>query len=211
MRATDRPWLRTPHMEAGTPTDTDESSAERARDFFGAEDSSDLLDLLIDETAASLSLLSDFQLGEPAADDAVQSERPQGASVEVAFRFGFSIGGRARMGILSMPLPDILSLADSLLMLPTADIEKGREESAPNEGQKEAILEAGNLIGGAFAGALGRRLTSENAVQFFGCQGVAQGKSPWISGHTGEPLAIRRHGANFGSFAPFTVTLAIPV
>lgn len=184
---------------------------DNAPPFMGDIEPSELLDLLVDEAAASLSLLSDFQLGEPAEEDVIEHDRPVWEDIQVVFRIGFLIKGRARMGLIGISLPEALTLAGSLLMLPTDAVAENRVKDAPDEGDKEAIMEAGNLIAGAFDAVLSKRVNGSVEVKFFGCQGLEAGSPPWISGFGSEALGVRHHSASFANFDPFHMVLAIPV
>ncbi len=178
---------------------------------MGDVETTELLDLLIDEAAASLSLLSEFQLGDPVLEDVIEHDRPIWDDVHIVFRIGFAIKGRARMGLIGLTVPEALTLSGSLLMMPQDTVAENRTKAAPDEGDKEAIMEAGNLIAGAFRASLSKRINGSVDVQFFGCQGVAAGDAPWISGFESEPLAIRQHSASFANFEPFSIVMAIPV
>lgn len=195
-------------MESATQN---ESEAPLDRPFMGDMDPTELLDLLVDEAAASLSLLSGFQLGEPADEDVIEHDPPVWENVQIVFRIGFSIKGRARMGVISIPLAEALALSGSLLMLPADAIQENRAKLAPDEGDKEAIMEAGNLIAGAFNAVLSKRINGNVEVKFFGCQGLDAGHQPYIVGFDAQPLAVRHHSASFVNFDSFRVALAIPV
>lgn len=179
--------------------------------FMGDVNTTELLDLLIDEAAASLSLLAEFELGEPTLEDVIEHDRPVWEDIHIVFRIGFAIKGRSRMGLIGMTLPEALTLSGALLMMPKDAVVENRSKDVPDEGDKEAIMEAGNLIAGAFRATLSKRINGTVDVQFFGCQGVAAGEAPWIAGFEAEPLAIRRHSASFASFEPFSIVMAIPV
>ncbi len=179
--------------------------------FFGKDDTTELLDLLIDEAAASLSLLSEFELGDLVADDATLNDRPGGDdSIRIAFRLGFKTQHGVRVGFFQLPLEDALVLAGSLLMLPTEELKSARSKGAPDEGDKDAILEVGNLIGGAFDSVLRKRFDDQTNAIFAGCQGVEAGHAPWVPQYQGEALAVRRQSVSFRSFEPFELLLAIP-
>lgn len=180
--------------------------------FFGAATPSQLLDLIVDETAGSLSLLSDFSLADLGGADEIVEDRP-GAdeSVRIAFRYGFKSPKGVRMGYLQMPLDGALVLAGALLMLPTDALEAERQKDAPDEGHKEAIMEAGHLLGSAFHAALRKRHEASGEIKFFGCQGVAAGEAPWVSQYGGESFAVRRQNVAFATLDPFEVLIAIPV
>ncbi|MEM8711418.1 MAG: hypothetical protein AAGG01_10735 [Planctomycetota bacterium] len=204
--------METATTEAGEPA-APKAGASGAPDrpFMGDVDPTELLDLLVDEAAASLSLLSEFQLDDASESDVIECEVPVWSDIQIVFRIGFSIKGFQRMGLMAIDLPNALVLSGALLMMPTDAVQENRQKDAPDEGDKEAIMEAGNLIAGAFDGALTRRINGSVEIKFFGCQGVAAGDTPWISGYEGQALAVRRHDASFKGFDPFTVTLIIPV
>lgn len=179
--------------------------------FFGKADTTELLDLLIDEAAASLSLLSDFELGERVTDDAIENDRPgTGESIRIAFRLGFKTRRGVRVGFFQMPLEDALVLAGSLLMLPTEELKSAPGKGEPDEGDKDAIMEVGNLIGGAFDSVLRKRFDDGTNAIFAGCQGVEAGHAAWVPHYEGEALAVRRQTVSFRSFEPFELLLAIP-
>ena len=186
-------------------------AGDKTRAFFGKADTTELLDLLIDEAAGSLSLLSEFELGEPVANDTLENDRP-GAddSVRISFRVGFKTGRGVRVGFFQIPLDAALVLSGSLLMLPTDEIKVACTKDAPDDGDKEAIMEVGNLIGGAIDAVLRKRFDDEANAIFAGCQGVAAGHAAWVPHYEGEPLATRRHEVSFRSFEPFELLLAIP-
>ncbi len=179
--------------------------------FFGKSDPTEVLDMLVDETAGSLSLLSDFSVLGMTHDDEIVFDRPgEDEGIRVAIRFGFKTPRGARVGFMQLPLADALVLGGELLMMPTESIRASMEAQEPDEGQKEAMMEVGNLLGGAFDSLLGKRLSDETLVRFLGCQGVAPGQAPWVPGYTGEKIAVRRHSVCFGDFAPFDLLIAIP-
>lgn len=179
--------------------------------FFGKTVPTEVLELLVDEVAGSLSLLSPFHLEGIVADDEIVNDRPGSAqSVRIAVRFGFKTPHGSRMGFLLMELKDAMTLAGSLLMLPNEELQELMTKPEPSEGEKEALMEAGELLGGAFHNLLKKRLPEDTAVRFFGCQGVSPGDAPWVASYGGEPLAVRRQLVQFGSFDPFELMIAIP-
>lgn len=179
--------------------------------FFGKIAPTEVLDLLVDETAGSLSLLSDFSVLGMTQDDEIVQDRPgEDENIRIAIRFGFKTPRGARVGFMLFPLPDALVLGGELLMMPADVIRTAMESEEPDEGQKEAMMEVGNLLGGAFDGLLAKRLSDETLVRFLGCQGVAPGCAPWVPGYAGEDFAVRRHSVSFGEFPPFDLLIAIP-
>ncbi|MEC7232821.1 MAG: hypothetical protein VXZ39_02295 [Planctomycetota bacterium] len=186
-------------------------SSEGQIGFFGNTKATEVLELLVDEVAGALSLLCPFQLSGPVTDDEVVEDRP-GAdeSVRIAIRYGFKTPRGVRMGFLQLPLDSALTLAGNLLMLPTAELKESIGKEGPDDGEKEALMEVGELLATAFQVRLRKRLADETVVQFFGCQGVESDHAPWVANYGGEPLAVRRHLAGFEGFEPFELMVAIP-
>lgn len=180
--------------------------------FFGESTPAQLLDLLIDETAEALSLLTDVALGERIDEDRIVDERP-GAddAVRVALRFGYRTSRGVRMGFVQVPLDGALLLGGALLMRPTAELAEERSADAPTSGHKAALMEVGELLADAFEQALQGGHGPGSKVRFFGCQGVAAGEAPWVSDHAGQPLAVRRQNVSLSRLDPFEVLLAVPV
>ena len=179
--------------------------------FFGKTQATEVLELLVDEVAGALSLLCPFQLSGPVTEDEVVEDRPGAdGAVRIAIRYGFKTPRGVRMGFLQLPLDSALTLAGNLLMLPTAELQESIRKEEPDEGEKEALMEAGELLGSAFQDQLQKRLTDETIVQFFGCQGVAADQAPWVASYGGEPIAVRRHLVGFEGFEPFELMVAIP-
>jgi len=180
--------------------------------FFGESTPGQLLDLLIEETAESLSLLTDVSLGELTGDDQIEDERP-GADdgVRVALRFGYRTSRGVRMGFVQMPLDGALLLGGALLMRPTSELAAERGADAPGPGHKVALMEVGELLGAAFDEAIKDRHETASEVRFFGCQGVAAGEAPWVSDYAGQPFAVRRQNVSLSRLDPFEVVLAVPV
>ncbi|MEE2939469.1 MAG: hypothetical protein VX460_03690 [Planctomycetota bacterium] len=186
-------------------------SSEGQIGFFGKAQATEVLELLVEEVAGALSLLCSFHLIDPVTDDEVVEGRPGAdGSVRIAIRFGFKTPRGVRMGFLQLPLDSALTLAGNLLMLPTAELRESIRKEEPDEGEMEALMEAGELLGRAFQELLQERLTDETTVQFFGCQGVGPEHAPWVACYGGEPIAVRRHLAGFDGFEPFELMVAIP-
>ncbi len=183
-----------------------------SNDLFRDSTATELLDLLAGEFAGSLELLTTFRLDEAVDDDQVVAELPTPyADTRVALRIGLKTSTAARLGFVSMPLPCSLVLAGSLLMLPMDELRRAGDRSAPDEAEKEALMEIGHLVGAAFNATLRTRFGKGIDVCFAGCQGVEGGSSPWVPGYAGEPLAIRKQLVAFGDLEPFEVLIVIPV
>ena len=169
-------------------------SSEGEIGFFGKTQVTEVLELLVDEVASALSLLCPFQLSGPATDDEIVEDRPGAdGSVRIAIRYGFKTPRGVRMGFLQLPLENALTLAGNLLMLPTAELRESIGKEEPDEGEKEALMEAGELLASAFQDQLEKRLTDETVVQFFGCQGVGPDDAPWVANYCGNACVWVTH------------------
>lgn len=180
--------------------------------FFGASTPEQLLDLVMDETANSLSPFTEFSLGDMTVDDQIEEERPGAADdVRIAMRFGYRTSRGVRMGFVQVPLDGALLLGGALLMRPTSELAAERDAEAPGTGHRTALMEVGELIGKALDGALKSRHEPGAAVRFFGCQGVAAGEAAWVSGYEGQPFAVRRQNVSLSGLDPFEMLVAVPV
>ena len=97
--------------------------------------SSNSCDLLAEEVlhriASDLSMIIDRELRLEAAEVARLQERPVGPEqVHISFRFGVHGGQRAAQGCLLVPLPDALSIAGYLMMLPEEQVLASRVGAA---------------------------------------------------------------------------------
>jgi hypothetical protein len=138
--------------------------------------------------------------------------RPAGQGcVHVSFKLGFArAGAPVRYGALLVPLPDAITMACCLLMIPDEELAARREETAPDEGLKDALLEIGNMLGTSVNGALADLGIAGWTVRSEGCQGVRAGVRPAFPYEEGSPLVVGRVSAALESFPPFELLLLLP-
>src|SRR5688500_23569 len=75
-------------------------------------------------------------------------ERPAGSGkIHISFKLGLkSDNARIKHGTLLMPLPEAITMACLLLMIPSETVALRRNESKLDAGLKDAMLEIGNMI-----------------------------------------------------------------
>ena len=139
------------------------------------------------------------------------TERAVGAGqIHISFRLSFQLGGRDLFGALLVPLPDAISLAAFLLMVPNESVEAQRDAKELDETLKDAMLEIGNFVGGAVAGVVRERVPDAGAVRTRGCQGVRADIRPAFPYEEGSPLLVGRCQSAIGEFPSFEMVLMMP-
>ncbi|MGD2016706.1 MAG: hypothetical protein PVJ89_01205 [Planctomycetota bacterium] len=180
--------------------------------FFGAVDVTTLLDVVSEEFADTVGLVTPFSLEEPLLLDSLHPGLP-GAddAVRVAFRLGFRTEKGARAGFLQVPLESALILAGGLQTLPADEVLAMSARKAPNAEDKAAIHEVGKIVGCAIEARVKAELDDGIDVIFAGCQGLAPGQAPELPGYGGEDFAVRWQQAGFPGFDAFELLIAIPL
>lgn len=140
------------------------------------------------------------------------TERPVGPDqVHISFKLGLrGDDGIARHGTLLVPLPDSITMACLLLMTPAETVNARREEEELDDTLKDAMLEIGNMVGGATNTALLELGLEGWAARSEGCQGVRANVRPAFPYDSGTELVVGRTVMKLASFPPFGVILVIP-
>lgn len=139
------------------------------------------------------------------------NKRPAGlGGVHISFRFGFSTGAGVGQGSLIVPLPDALSLAAYLMCVPDAGVKTHRSSREPDEGMKDALLEVGNMSGGALDDTVRTLCGSDSKVKFLGCQGVRADVRPAFKYTEGDELVVGRAKAQIHDFPEFELIVMFP-
>lgn len=139
------------------------------------------------------------------------ASRPAGAdAVHVSFKLAFRRGDAERHGCLLVPLPDALTLAGYLQMLPDPVVEERRELDAPDAATKDAILEIGNMIGAAVEAALKSLHLESWSARSAGCQGVRAHVRPAFPYMEGDALVVGRARLGVEPFPAFETILMLP-
>ncbi len=167
---------------------------------------------ICDQVSANVGLIVDRSVTVGDLEVARFPERASGEDrVHISFKLGFEYEGGLKHGCILVPLPEALTLAAGLLMLPLSGVEEARKVKAPDQGTKDALMELGNFVGGAADEALrdsdfrGLRVFSE------GCQGVRAGVRPCLAGAEGTEYVVGRAMANIDEFPTFELLVLVPL
>lgn len=138
--------------------------------------------------------------------------RPAGAgSIHISFKLGFRHeGGEKRHGCLLLPLADAITMACFLLMIPEETVTSRREETALDSALKDAMLEIGNMIGGATNTVLAELGLAGWSARSEGCQGVRADVRPAFPYEEGAELVVARITTTMEPYPPFELLLLAP-
>jgi len=131
--------------------------------------------------------------------------------VHISFKLEFRHGDRVAHGCVLFPLPDAISLACYLMMVPDDAVRGHRSASDLDRATKDALIEVGNFIGGATDAALRSLVPEGLSVRSNGCQGVRADVRPAFPYEEGSELVLARSRARVAQFDPFEVLLMMPV
>jgi hypothetical protein len=131
--------------------------------------------------------------------------------IHISFKLEMRQDGLARHGCLLLPLPEAISLACYLMMVPDDIVAQHRKQKDLERTLKDAMLEIGNFVGGATEAAL-REFQPEGriSVRSRGCQGVRAGVRPAFPYEEGSPLILTRATAQVAEFKEFELLLQLP-
>jgi hypothetical protein len=130
--------------------------------------------------------------------------------VHVSFRFGAEEGERLHHGALLVPLPDAITLASFLMMLPDNTVRERRQRTSLDDSLKDAMFEIGNFVSGAVDAALRALESPISRVRFEGCQGVRPDVRPALVYTEGDPLIVARATVSVAQFEPTEMIVMIP-
>jgi hypothetical protein len=130
--------------------------------------------------------------------------------VHISFKLGIEVGDEVRQGCLLVPLPDAVSLAAYVMMLPDDVVAGERARTELDAPFKEALLEIGKFIAGACDSVLRRVLPDDCVTRSGGCQGVRAGVRPALCYVEGEELVVARARVRVHHFEPFEMILMLP-
>lgn len=167
---------------------------------------------ILARVAADLGMLIDHPV--KIQSTAVQrwTSKPSGARrVHIAFKLGFDVRGEMRYGALLVPLPDAITLASFLLLVPDEGVKGKRLLNDLDQPTKDAMLEISNFVGGATDGALRVRFPQGLSVRSLGCQGLRADQPPAFPYKQGDELIVGRAKARIGEFPQFEMLLVLPV
>ena len=138
--------------------------------------------------------------------------RPAGTGkVHISFKLGLGKeGGAVRHGCLLVPLPEAITMAGLLLMIPEEVLDAQREAMVLADSLKGAMLEIGNMVAAASSTALAGLGAAGWSVQSEGCQGVRADVRPAFPYEEGSELVVGRITARIDPFPSFAMILMLP-
>lgn len=132
-------------------------------------------------------------------------------AIHISFKLEVRQGADVRHGCLLLPLPEAISLACYLMMVPDDSVAQYRKQKDLERSLKDAMLEIGNFIGGAAETALRELQPGASVhVRSRGCQGVRPGVRPAFPYEEGRPLVVTRARGQVGEFKEFELLLQLP-
>ena len=165
-----------------------------------------------DQIGSDLSMIIDRDL----AINSIEVERitervAADGGIHISFRLEFQVEGEAYQGCLLMPLPDAVSVACYLMVMPDEGVKAQRSKDTLDRSTKDAMLEVGNFVGGSSDAILRKwNQDAQLSCRSIGCQGVASDDVPNFTYELGSELILARIEATLGEFSPFTMLLQIP-
>lgn len=158
-----------------------------------------------------LALLSDTELAVVDVRAEVVEEIPTArGDVHVAFKFGVEHAGRIRHGCLLAPLPDAITLACLLIMLPGEHIAQQRERRTVDQPLREALLEVSTWIARSLGASLRASEGVDSRIEPESCQGVRRDAQPAIAHEPGERWIVSRAELRHADWPAFEAILLVP-
>lgn len=170
-----------------------------------------LAELAFEQIARDISLLSNREVEVEGVDVERTEVRPRAEDeIHLSFKVAFLHEGDVRLGCLFVPLQEAITLACLLLLKPTEEIVKLRDQEDLEQGLKDAMLEIGNMVGGALDNALRWFLPTGYQLRAASCQGVRRTMPPWLDNPEGTTYLVARTRARVDAFDWREWSLVIP-
>lgn len=171
-----------------------------------------LLREVIERVASDLSMIIDREIQVLEVSSERVRERTHGEDgIHLSYKLSFKMDELTGQGCALMPLPEAVSIASYLMMVPDESVEKKRKEQSLDRGTKDAMLEVSNFIGGSTDAVLRSWNEKQDvAVQSEGCQGVKPGDIPNFSHKAGDELILGRVQMQVHEFPSFELLLMFP-
>lgn len=161
--------------------------------------------------AQDLAMITDREIEMTASAVERATQRTEGRGrIHISFKLGIQQGDVVHHGCLVVPLPEAISLAGYLMMVPDEGVKARRGATTLDVPTKDALMEVGNFIGGAFDAAV-REIGVEGVrVRSEGCQGVRAGVRPAFKYEEGAPLVVARSQCRIHTWPAFEAVLMVP-
>lgn len=171
----------------------------------------DCVEEIFQRIASDLSMIADRELTVDSVEAELMTQRPLGrGKIHISFRLGFQSKPGTEHGCLLIPLPDAISLACCLMMVPADMVKSNRSQKTLDSTTKDAMLEVGNFICGATEAALRALGIDDTKVSFEGCQGVKSGVRPALIYAEGDTLVVGRAQVTMADFPEDVMLLVVP-
>lgn len=171
-----------------------------------------LVEEVLARVASDLSMITDREFVVQDVTSELASARIAGeGAVHISFKLGFEgkDGGKDH-GCILVPLPEAISLAGFLMMMPDDGVTKRRGDTNLDEAMKDAMLEVANFVAGAADAAVREALSVPVKVRSEGCQGVRADVRPALVYDEGAPLVVARAKARIHKYDEFTLLAIVP-
>lgn len=170
-----------------------------------------LVSSMLERIASDLALICDRTIEVHSITcERKQTKTPASHRVHISFKLELRQGDAAHHGALLLPLPEAIALASYLLMMPEETVKSNRTQSSLDRTLKDAMVEIGNLIGGAADGVLRDVSGGALSVRSHGCQGIRAGQNPSFAYVEGADLLCARAKAQLHTYPAFEMVLQIP-
>lgn len=171
--------------------------------------------LLVEETfqriAGDLGMIADRPIEVSNVTTERATKRAAGRDVvHVSFKLGIQHEDSIAHGALLVPLPDAITLACYLMMIPDESVKTKRAMTTLDAGIKDALMEVGNFVGGATDAALRGLGFPGLEVRSEGCQGVRANVRPAFVYEEGSDLVVGRCKLRIHTWPEFEAVLMLP-
>jgi chemotaxis protein CheY-P-specific phosphatase CheC len=174
------------------------------------EDETVVLNVL-NRVATDLSMITDRAFDVQSFEVARIEERERGLDeVHISFKLMVSQQGGRQFGCFLMPLPEAISLACYLMIVPDDSVVEQRLRRDLDASLKDALLEIGNFIASSVDEALREHCDGAVEVRSASCQGVRPGIRPAFPYEDGEALLLAKAQVSIHEFEPFELLLMLP-
>lgn len=171
----------------------------------------ELVESLFERIGTDLGMIIDRDLAFDSIEVDRVTERAAGKDqVHISFKIGFHQDGEVRHGCLLVPLPDAISMAGYLMMIPDEAVQASREEVDLDRTTKDAMLEVSNFVGGAADAVIRTICPEDHSVRSEGCQGVRPDVRPAFPYREGDELLLGRAKARLHDYPEFDALIMIP-
>lgn len=199
------------HSEANDMPMTVEDTVATGMTAEGSEADVLMVQEVLHRIASDLALVTDREVRIEEGSVYWAEMRPVGRDrIHISFRFTIAKGGDEHQACVLLPLPEAITLASYLMMVPDEDIPGDREKDTLDGTMKNAIMEVGRFMGEGIDAAMRESTNLSAEVRFAGCQGVRANVRPALDYQDGDRLLTGSTRANIEQFSEFDLWVAFP-